>query len=151
MFEKEFFPLTLRAQVPAATLPAVPYAVEVQPGVDHLGHIEFQIATAGIVQNIGVRILSNGLLIYPALGSMVDGSAGLAGCDGYGILPASSVPLRVPFFKKLRGARNTLRFEFYNQGAAIIAVNVLVEAYSEVRALTGEEKRNDADKKSDKK
>lgn len=147
MFEKEFFPLTLRAQVPAATLPAAPYAVEVQPGVDHLGYIEFQVATAGIVQDIGVRVFSNGLLIYPAVGSMVDGSAGLAGCDGFGILPSSGQTLPVPFYKKLRGARNTLRFEFYNQGAALIAVNVLVAAYSEVRAKVAEEKRIEADKK----
>jgi hypothetical protein len=121
--------------------------MEVQPGVDHLGHIEFQIATAGIVQDIGVRVLSNGFLIYPAVGSMIDNSAGLAGCHGFGILPSSGQTLRVPFFKKLRGANNTLRFEFYNQGAAIIAVNVLIEAYSEVRAKTAEEKRIEADKK----
>lgn len=145
--EKEYFPLTLRVQIPAATLPAVPYVIEVKPGVDYLGYIEFETATAGIVQNIGVRVLSNGLQIYPANGSMIDGSAGLAGCHDFGILPPSGLPLKVPFYKKLRGSQNTLRFEFYNQGAAIVAANALIATYSEVRALTGEEKRVEADKK----
>lgn len=147
MLEKEYFPLTLRVQIPAATLPNAPYTIEVKPGVDHLGYIEFQTATAAIVQDIGVRVLSNGLQIYPANGSMIDGSAGLAGCHDFGILPSSSQRLKVPFYKKLRGSQNTLRFEFYNQGAAIVAVNALIATYSEVRALTGEEKRIDADKK----
>ena len=147
MFDKEFFPLSLRVQIPAATLPAAPYGIDIHPGVDHLGYIEFQTATPAIVQDVGVRILSNGLQIYPAQGSMIDASAGLAGCDDFGVLPSSGQRLKIPFFKKLRGSQNTLSFEFYSQGAAVVAVNVLIATYSEVRAKVAEEKRNDADAK----
>jgi len=128
---KNYLPLAGRILIPATTTPAAPYQIILTSQAKTLEYIEITLPQAGVLQNLGVRISGNDGALYPAGGSKSDSN--FAGKDSFGPMPTSGLSLVLPFNRKLLGPPYNIIFEFYNDGAGTVSVNVFV--------ITSEEKR----------
>lgn len=146
MNNKKYFPLAGRLIVQNLTTPETPAVIEFMPQADYLGHIELSLAVAGMMDELGVRIINNGIVLYPAPGSINGLGAAGVGYSGmmetYGPMPPTGLSLVIPFNQRLRGKPSVLRFEFYNNHAANDApVNILIASYNEVEIRDTAERR----------
>jgi len=120
---RKYFPLSGRLKIPATTTPDAPNRFQLSPQAPNLEYIEITIPQAGVLQDLGVRITEHGGALYPAMGSKGDSNFG-SGKDSYGAMPPSGLSLVLPFNRKLLGPPYTLTFEFYNDGAGTVSVNI---------------------------
>jgi len=121
--EKIYLPLSGRLVIPATTTPDSPYRFTLQSQANTLEWIEIILPQTGVLQNLGVRIFGNEGALYPAMGSNADSNFA-SGKNSFGAMPTSGQNLILPFNRRLIGPPYNLIFEFYNDGAGTVAVNL---------------------------
>jgi hypothetical protein len=141
--DRQYFPLSARLKIPATTKPESPYVITLQCQARNLEYIEITLPQAGVLQDLGVKVTSNEGYLYPAIGSYSDSNF-ITGNDSYGAMPTSGSPLVLPFNRRLFGAPYTLRFEFYNDGAGTVAVNVLAVLSEPINRVVIPDRKKDA-------
>jgi len=141
--DRQYFPLSARLKIPATTTAENPYAVTLQSQARNLEYIEITLPQAGVLQDLGLRILANDGMIYPAIGSATDSNFA-SGKDSYGAMPTTGSPLVLPFNRRLFGAPYSIRFEFYNDGAGTVAVNLLAVVSESINRVVIPDRKKDA-------
>jgi hypothetical protein len=141
---KNYLPISGRLKIPATTKPDAPYRFILQSQARTLEYIEIVLPQTGVLQDLGVRILGNEGVLYPAGGSRGDSNFTDAK-DSYGAMPTSGHDLILPFNRKMLGPPYTITFEFYNDGAGAVSVNLFVITSEEKnRMLATENKKKEA-------
>jgi len=120
---KTYLPLSGRLKIPATTAPDSPYRFQLVGQARTLEYIEITLPQTGVLQDLGVRISSNEGALYPAAGSMADSNF-TSIKDSYGAMPTSGLTLVLPFNRRLLGPPYSINFEFYNDGAGAVSVNL---------------------------
>jgi hypothetical protein len=142
---KSYYPLSGRLKIPATTTPGAPYTLVMEAQARNLEWIEIHLPQAGVLQDLGVRISTNERQIYPAMGSNTDSNFA-GGKDSYGAMPTSGLPLHLPFNQRLFGTPYRIKFEFYNDGAGTVAVNIFVVVSEEKPMSITPSKKAEAEK-----
>lgn len=138
---KTIYPLISRVAIPATTPPGGPlHEIVLKPAQNHLAYIDFIIPMDSFAMDAGVRIYNHGVMIYPEIGSRSDPAVAL-GPDNFGPLATSRVILRVEFNRRLRGSPYDLTFQYYNEAAAILRVNVVAGCYNDDEQKTTDQLR----------
>lgn len=124
MDNKNFITTSVRVKVPATTQPGAPYTITTTTQGNRLERVIISTSTAGFTNDAGLRLIGLDGTLYPGMGSISDSN--FAGKESYGALPPSGQVYEIPFSQKLAGPPYLIRFEFYNDGAGVLGVNVLI-------------------------